>query len=242
MDSNGCNSTSDPYEFSNTGTATVSVTTGVTANPGDAVAIPLTLINSQNLLEAGATTYTAQVRFNSSLLAPQGLPSVGTVLKGERTITVSGSVTKPVGLLQNLTFIATLGSDSCTDLEIDTFYFPGANINVTRENGDFCLSGICMQDGHARLVNPDAIVSLSEARPNPASQSVTIDYHLAEPGFTKLYFEDLLGRIVLVVRNESMLPGAYQETVRMAPLSSGTYRCVLQTPSQILSRRMEVVK
>ncbi|HWF43670.1 MAG TPA: hypothetical protein VG537_03415, partial [Candidatus Kapabacteria bacterium] len=247
-DANGCTATSGPFEFTNTGEATVMLTSGNTGNPGDKIAVPMTLVSSTDLAQSGASDYVARIRFNASMLAPQSVASLGTVSGSDRIITVTGTlpqaggVPESSGLLQNIDFIATLGSDTCTDLTIDTFYFTNANVAVTREDGGFCLTGICMQDGHARLVNPDARVSLAAPRPNPASQSVEIDYELAEPGPTKLYIEDMLGRTAMVIRDEPMLPGAYHESVPLAALASGTYRYILVTPSQVLSQPMEVIK
>lgn len=237
-----CSVTSDPYAFARAGAAVVSIGSSAGANPGDAVSVPLTLESSTNLTESGATSYVATIRFNASMLAPQGLSTLGTVKGRDRLVTLTGPVSQSTGVLQSLRFIATLGTDSCTALTIDTFYFPSANVNVTREDGSFCEGGICLQDGHARLIDPMAQVSLSEPRPNPATDAIEIDYHLAEPGHTRLYLEDLLGRTALVIRDQDMLPGAYHENVHLSGIASGVYRCVLVTPSQILNQRLEVVK
>ena len=242
-DANGCTATSDPVNFTNAGSVTVMLPPATGANPGDRVSIPIVLINPTNVIESGATTYAGTVSFNATMLAPQG--TLGIVTGVNRTIAISGTLPAILtsGMtLQSLDFTATLGTDTCTPLTIDTFYFPNANIAVTREDGDFCLSGVCMDGGRARLIDPNALVSLSEVRPNPASSSVEIDYHLGEEGPTKLYLQDMLGRTALVIRDGWMKPGSYSDQVNIGELPSGAYRLVLRTPSDLLTKRMEVAK
>jgi hypothetical protein len=243
-DANGCSNTSDPYNFDNSGTATVMLPAATRANPGTNLTLPLTLADGQNLSESGATTYHAVISYNTSMLAPE--PLSGTETSGVRTVTVTGTLPTPLPatpfVLQLLPFTATLGTDTCTDVTIDTFYFDNANVAVTYTGGDFCLDGVCIFGGHVRLIDPGARITLEAPRPNPVSNDVTIDYELAEDGQTELLIEDLLGRTALIVHNEVMKRGKHTDHLSLAPLASGSYRVVLKTPSDTRTQRMEVMR
>jgi len=52
----------------------------------------------------------------------------------------------------------------------------------------------------------------------------------------------MTGREVMTLARGSMDPGTYAVTVNAAELQPGSYFCVLQTPTERLSRRIVIVK
>lgn len=243
QDAFGCSATSEPFNFINTGSVTVALAPTTKANTGERIAVPLVLTNPNNLAGSGATDYAGRVSFDATLLAPQ--PALGSVANGRRSIPISGRLPAAVtnGMtLQSLDFVATLGNDTCTTLSIDTFYFPNAKVAVTTGNGEFCLLGVCMAGGRPRLIDPNVVVTLSAIRPNPATGKIEFDYQLAEPGPTTLFLQDLLGRTVKVIQDGWREPGSYHEACNIESLSNGVYRLTLRTPSDLLTKRVEVVR
>jgi hypothetical protein len=83
---------------------------------------------------------------------------------------------------------------------------------------------------------------LSAIRPNPATGKIEFDYQLAEPGPTTLFLQDLLGRTVKVLQDGWREPGSYHEACNIESLSNGVYRLTLRTPSDLLTKRVEVVR
>ena len=241
LDSNGCSNISDPFQYDDSGSTVVAVPPMTRANPGDRITLPLALTASANFALSGATHFEATIRFNNSLLASTGTTPLGTVQGADRLVSISGLSEVP--LTASTGTIATVDLiDTCTPVTIDNFRWTDGRARVTTENGEFCLDGVCLAGGRPRLIDPNAHVSLSEIRPNPSSESVEIEYQIAEEGPTRIVLQDFLGRTALVVRDQWMTPGAYRESVSVSAIATGAYRVVLRTPSDILTRRMEVVK
>ena len=238
-DANGCSATSDPFDFTSTAKASVALGAYEFEKVGLPVSIPLTMENSSNLLENGAATYVAKIRFDNALLAPTGATPVGIVVGTDRIIRVSDSVRLTSGLLQTLHFTALESADSCTPVIIDSFYFPHANVDVTKTNGVFCIAGPC---GPIFVSNGGKAFWIRSIRPNPSLGEFTIDYQLTQEGQTLLALEDVLGRSAKVLKNNWMAPGEYHETYQTQDISSGTYRLVLRSPSGSVSRLMQMLK
>ena len=238
-DANGCSSTSQP--FSNSGSTVVAVPSMVVAKQSDNVTIPLSIISSQNLPLNINRTFTAVLRFNKTLLVPQGGYVSKQVQGNDLVVTYTGQSSTTQGVLQTLSFTAALGNDSCTTVTIDTFYWSTPNISVTRQNGNFCLIGLCTQGG-TRLIDPEGTVSLSDPVPNPAYSSIQMDYNLIEQGQTTLIVYDVLGHEVLRLLDADQAPGGYRVVADISSLPAGRYVCTLRTPTIVTSQNLQIVR
>ena len=67
------------------------------------------------------------------------------------------------------------------------------------------------------------VFSLSQNYPNPFNPSTTISFSIAKSSRVNLTLYDLLGRKVLILRDEKMQPGEYQFTLNASELASGLY-------------------
>jgi hypothetical protein len=190
--------------------------------------------------------YTAKLRFNKTLLAPSGATPPGVIIGNDLIVTISGTNPLPLGTtsgtLATLDFLATLGNDTCTDVSIDEFIWTDGAVRVTRQNGRFCLTGVCETGGTIRLIDPNAKLSLSQTHPNPASSQAHVEYDLSEQGETKLFITDIMGREVKQIVTGVQLTGHYTATFDLTGLAQGTYIYVLTTPSAKLSHLMKVVR
>ncbi|MDP4236332.1 MAG: hypothetical protein Q8919_07805, partial [Bacteroidota bacterium] len=239
-DANGCSNTSAPFVILSQATATVRVGQVPTAIPGGKVEVPIELVTSQNLIPVGADHYKGTLRYNGTMLVPTGSsggsvsPTSAITGSTDRTVGFDGrSAPMTSGTLQKIQFDAMLGNDTCTTLTIDTFYWTDASVAVTREDGDFCETGICVSGGELRLVNGSGKFGMSPIRPNPSVSHIRIEYDLIETGRTKIALMDLLGREVKIVRDEDEKPGHYAIDVSLGEMSSGYYLSTLRTPTQI---------
>jgi hypothetical protein len=238
-DANGCSSTSLPV--SNAGSTLIAVPSMIVAHESDHVTIPLSIVTSQSLPQGINRTFTAVLRFNKTLLVPDGLGTIIGTQGDYLVVQYTGTSTSTQGVLANLPFIAALGDSVCTTVTIDTFYWSTPNISVTRQNGQFCLSGLCTQGG-TRLFNPEGKVTMSVARPNPTSKNIQIDYELIEPGPTTLVIYNLLGREVLRLVDGDQKPGTYTIDADVSMLPAGTYVYSLRTPTIVKSNHLQIAR
>jgi hypothetical protein len=243
-DSNGCSSTSQP--FSNAGSTVIAVPALVQAKESDNLTIPLSIVSSQGLPLNLNRAFTVKISFNKTMLVPNGPPAGGTIgtptVNGNNLVvpyTARSSSTQ--GVIAELPFIAALGDDSCTAITIESFTWNAPSISVTLVNGEFCDTGLCKQGG-TRLINPDTQLTLSAAQPNPANNSIQINYRLIEHGRTRLVVYDVLGREVLRLVDADMEPGSYTVDADVSMLPAGTYVYSLRTPTIVKSNHLEIAR
>ncbi len=239
-DSNGCSSTSEP--FSNAGSTVVAVPSMVVAKESQSLTIPLSILSSQSLPQGVNRSFTAVLRFNKTMLVPQDGSFVSKQVQGsDLVVTYTGSSSVTQGVLLNLPFTAALGDDSCTTVTIDSFRWSTPNISITRQNGNFCLTGLCTQGG-TRLVNPEGAVTLSQPIPNPAFNSIEIDYNLIEQGHTTITLYDVLGHEVMSLVDDDQKPGAYSVVADISSLPAGRYIYTLRTPTIVESQNLQILR
>jgi glucuronoarabinoxylan endo-1,4-beta-xylanase len=84
--------------------------------------------------------------------------------------------------------------------------------------------------------------ALAQNFPNPFNPSTVIGFQLSVAGKARLSVYDLLGREVAVLVNEDMPAGEHSATFDASNLASGVYIYRLQVGSEVLTRRMTLVK
>lgn len=85
-------------------------------------------------------------------------------------------------------------------------------------------------------------VSLEQNYPNPFNPSTTISFAVPEQGLVRLEVFDLLGRKVAELLNGPTAPGNYAVGFDASKLSSGLYIYRLQVGSQVLTKKMTLIK
>jgi hypothetical protein len=84
---------------------------------------------------------------------------------------------------------------------------------------------------------------LEPAYPNPAVQTTTLSYRLANASSVMLYLSDMMGRrIATIVDGAQQEAGEHSIEFNVADLSPGLYIYTLQTPTYKESKRLVVVK
>ncbi len=84
--------------------------------------------------------------------------------------------------------------------------------------------------------------SLSQNYPNPFNPSTNISYTLNKAGIVRLSVYDVLGREIAVLVNEVQGPGSYQIPFIANNLSSGIYFYRLQANSNVMTKKMLLLK
>ncbi|MBS1913708.1 MAG: SBBP repeat-containing protein [Bacteroidetes bacterium] len=243
---NGCKATSDPVKPV-LATATEIEVPQLTAAPGERVLVPLTLKSSTNLDKNNVENFQAKLRFHKTLLIPVPSSSTtSTIVGDDRVVTVTGArkAGMATGDLITLEFTAALGDVMQTPLTLETFRWldtTNGPVPVMVTSGIFTLTNVC-ENGGERLLSVSGATKLNAARPNPTSGMTDIEYEVVERGRTSLVLVDMYGNTVKTLVDGSIDAGSYKVQFDARELPSGSYFCVLQTPTQRLSRLMQVVR
>jgi hypothetical protein len=211
------------------------------AYAGDLVNIPITLAQGVNIAQSGATSFTARLRFNATLLEPVGATPKGTIEGEDRVIELELPTQGDAeGVLKLLEFRAGLGNDSVTALRLEDAAAVGGTVTMSVEVGEFRLLGICGAGG-SRLVNPNGTVALKAVRPNPAVAGVAeVELETTEIGRTVLELRDVRGAVVKTFIDGEIAPGRRVLGLDMEGVSAGAYFLTLRTPTELRTIRLEV--
>jgi len=211
----------------------------VAAAAGEIVDAPITVSNADGLIGMGATGISTELRFDASLLYPIDGTPLGTVDGDERVIPLSLPLPKDGGnVVAALHFRAALGRDSVTPLRLENSSPIGGTGTVKAVAGQFTLHSCPVRTPRAFLTA--GRLALKQNYPNPAVGSTEFEYDLVEGGRTRLSIADVSGRLVAVLVDGDYEPGAYSLAFDTSVLTPGSYLYVLETPTQRVSRVMQI--
>jgi len=114
-------------------------------------------------------------------------------------------------------------------------------IVIYESSGSLKLTNLCNQGG-VRLFEPDGKISINSIQPNPSNGLITIDLDIVENGKTKLELYDYSGSLRKTLLNQSIQSGKYLLNFDLSELPNGLYLLTLRTPSQILTKTLQIVK
>lgn len=212
------------------------------APPGSTIQIPIYLRNPKNVIQSGASGFKANLSFNTTLLDPIDYPN-DPIIDGIRTIEINDLPVQPdeKSVLKTINFVVGLGNSKETELTLTNYEAIDGIVALDTICGKFTLLGICPEGG-SRLLNPDGKVQLMSINPNPVNQTAEIEFELIETGYTKLFISNILGIKVKTLIDGKPRLGRQKITIDTKGLASGTYFIILQTPTEVRNRRMEIVK
>lgn len=200
------------------------------ASVGDRVTIPIRITEAHNLVPAGSGTLDIALRIRSTILAPIGGPPRTTAGGWDRyhlQIPLPQSDTTEVGLA----FRATLGLDSTTGIHIDSLVVRTPRAVVSSSTaGSFTLDDIC-REGDDRFFDASTTFGITGVRPNPFNPRTVVTVRLIESAPTRIVLVDASGREVRVLREGWMDAGTHEVVVDATALPSGSYRCLVLTPT-----------
>ena len=207
---------------------------------GEIVRVPIVLPDIAALQAQGGTLVGVNVSYNTTVLEPLDDPHTNNDIAGR----VIFSLVLTPGMdtvLGTLPFRAALGNSATSVLRIEsaTTNAPGAQLIPT--NGLFTLRGVCYEGG-PRLMNPTGTASIAIPNPLSTSSSLPIELTLIEQGRTKLWITDMLGRTTKMFIDDQVEPGKRKLTLDMTSIATGKYLLILQTPTQQVTRTIEVAR
>lgn len=203
---------------------------------GDEIMIPITINSVQNIFQSGMISFSFQLHYNPTLLAPKGYST--TIINDTlarlsvNNVSIPNSAKEP---LLTIPFTVGLGNRTDCPLILKNVTHSGGNANITTQDGRFSLLGIC-REGGTRLLAVNRVSQLLKLAPNPGDGIVHIDVHTVEHGITQLNIYNASGILV----EERILPdtiGLHQVILDTESYATGVYMVQLTTPTVMKQER-----
>ncbi len=215
----------------------------VKAMPGEIIAIPIRIAKIDTSIIGSIREIQTSISFNPNLLFPISPTPLGQIEAGLRTISLSfapnADYMQPV---EYLLMKAMLGDTNNTQLKFgNSQAIADIPIVVEEIDGFFELTGIC-STGSLRLISSTGVLELLQNYPNPAKGETIIKFGIIEEGLHRLSIYDYLGKHIITLFEAEMTAGQYQYSLDTKILPLGTYIYLLETPSQKLTRKMQVLR
>ena len=207
---------------------------------GDIIRIPVVVPDVAALQAQGGTLVGVNVSYNTTVLEPLDDPHTNNDVAGR----VAFSLVLTPGMdsvLGTLPFRAALGNSATSVLRIESASTNAPGAQLVPTNGLFSLRGVCYEGG-PRLMNPSGSPSITIPNPLASSASLPIELTLIEQGRTKLWITDMLGRTTKVFINDLVEPGKRKLALDLTSIATGKYLLILQTPTQQITRTIEVAR
>ncbi len=192
---------------------------------GDTFLVSLRIVRSTGLNAVNARAWTARVSYNPGVLVGTGAtPDCFTGTFAPCSIDIQGTRgNDTVGVLNQLNFRAVLGTDSVTDLTLESFMWTDATVDpITTSNGRVTLIDIC-QEGGPRLLKPKGSPLSITLRPAPVVQHVTISATELGTDIAHYTMHNIIGTRVA---SGELVPdpgGRSDVTLDVSSLAAGTY-------------------
>ena len=197
-------------------------------------------------VESSASSYKALIRFQKYILKSID-PNVISVVSGDSsTIEIKGTYVS-ADIIGKFEVMAGLGNVDVTSIDILSFKWLDRNgqeipFQTETRSGLFRLLGVC-EEGGKRLINVVGKLELMLISPNPSDENIEIQYQLIETGPTRLYITDVLGSNILEVFNINNISTQPQtKKISLNYFPNGFYFIILQTPTEIVTKRLLIQK
>ena len=127
---------------------------------------------------------------------------------------------------------------------IDDFRWLNSSIitETQTQNGSISITGACEEDG-VRLYIPGTQETSLTTRPNPAQNSLQVQYGVREPLTLTLELLNMTGQVVQTIfRDQQKTEGQYLLASDLSTIGNGIYILRLTSNRGVLTTRVDVVK
>lgn len=222
-----------------TARARLDIDDNFTAAPGDSVTVIIKLGAGRNL-PSSPVTITGILRFNASLLDPGEALRNEAVVNGERLLPFRAQLRSNIGSnVATFKFRALLGNSVATPLTLTNLAANGVLLTSLRP-GLFTLKNLS-EAGGTRLFIADSkpILTIS---PNPASDMTSVRIKTFEFGETIVSVTNTFGQTMKTFVTPDMEPGEYDFSTLTREMPQGVYFVTVQTPTNRVTRQLQVVR
>jgi len=201
----------------------------------------LYLTNMDKLIGVGNTHISAELVFNKTMLFPKNFTKKK--VEGDSLILILDSLPIVANAKNELTiirFVTTLGNAEETALTLRNVKAIGADADITIQNGNFTLLGVCKEGGQRYLLGTRNKTMLLSISPNPATESIEIEYANADEGEAEIIICNILGQTLLVQKLEKTQTGFAKLDLSQIP--TGQYNIVFKTETLIENKVIQIIK
>lgn len=221
--------------------ATIEVDT-VYSQTGSLVSVPVFVKNLTNFDRTSVRSVTGHFRVNGTMLsATNNVSNMKLHDDGNLTFDAAIPIPQASGLATTLTFTTAWGNDTASYIIIDSLTFSDT-LTFKTINGAVVMSDICKQGGGARLIKLGAQSAGITVGPNPVMDNADIVVSASEPGMTSVQLYSVAGQHISTILHAHLRPGVWSYEIDTSGLPTGTYFMVMNTPTETITRRMEVVR
>lgn len=226
--------------------------------PGVVFDFPIKVDDVANQLVAFNEGFKTTVRFDASIL--ETADNSGTIVPNanygrDRIIDITNKIAFPseankkdnstqatVYTLATLKLRPMLGTNTKAKIYIENTDVIKGKVNIAADSVEFTLLGIC-EEGGSRLFDADkAAFQMAQIMPNPVTEQLKIQFNALEKGFHKLWIANTLGENTGVLFDKYFEYGTYSFDYDVSKLPSGTYRVIIESPTQTASQVIQIVK
>jgi len=215
----------------------------IEGSTGDSITFPLRIQNPVNFDKAGLSDMKIEVEYNKTIFYSDRYRDEKSSELDKATMNFEIPIT-PENEEQSailLEGIITLGNKELDSITIKSIEFDSGIFTANIINGSLKVNDICLEGGK-RLFSADEFLFLGEAIPNPTSEQLHLSISLLEKGRTKLYLIDPFGNQKAMFFDEELDVGVYDFTFDLTNIPTGPYIYVLETPTQIRSKKLQILK
>ncbi|MFN8359273.1 MAG: T9SS type A sorting domain-containing protein [Candidatus Kapaibacterium sp.] len=239
---NGCKVTSNVFGYTKPSTAVLTVAVSpktIIGAAGETVKVPIVITSSKNLTQATASSFSAELAVESTVLIPAtGTSTIDNL--NRRIITINGTRKDGNDTLAIVELKAGLGAVEVSPITLKSVTFTSGKAQVTTVDGEFKLTGICT-DGGVRLFKPGSTLLTVATEPNPASDVLTITVTAAEVGEHKVYITNTLGAKESEIYSGE-ITGTQVIASSLRDIATGVYFLCVQSPTELVVRRIVIAK
>lgn len=221
--------------------------TDIKASPGDFATVRVFLRDRVRI--PTGTVIEDTLRLNPTLLAPVAPLPMGRVVLGERLIPVRFTVRSdnPDEPLDSLRFRAALGNDTTTVLRLTRDSLSRSNgITITARPATFTLTGVARAGGLRLILVTLGTFSIVDARPNPASGDLTLEFDSQIADEYLLYILNPIGlrpdASLFAEQRFNAVVGRNTRVLDLSRLPTGTYFIHLRNSRELGSRRIIIMR
>jgi hypothetical protein len=213
------------------------------------VRIPIKATISENVAYKGVRPLEAEFEVHAGLFLPMSVESEwgngaitrNTINGNKRTVgfVVSGNFPKE-GIIATIKGVAGIAETDRSDLIfIPQSKFFGVSTNVTHENGELIITGLC---DNRRISRNYEYISNVLISPNPAYNVADFKFDANFAGTATIEVADYLGNIVMRLNDVNVQNGVNQIKLQLGDLVSGSYTIRIISESVFSSHMLNIIR
>jgi len=213
------------------------------ANTGETVMMPIKAKDIQNIPES-VTKFSLKLRFNGTILYPDGSTPKGTMEGLDRVVTLD-LPTKPDkdGVLTKFEMLAMLGNSESTPIILESATAEGGVVQIYKEGSPvFTLNNVSKEGGTRLITSRQKGIVTVKIDPNPSNELATLSIESKIETKVDISIANLYGMEVLTISNKSLSIGNNELKLSLKKITSGTYFITVKSENYNKTIMFNIVK